>query len=82
MLALAVSLAFFTRYAFRQPRLVKDHIDEATAAAGAASRPSYLLYAIAIAVGLLLPFVAVALYLGIALYLAVPVRTIRRLVQR
>jgi uncharacterized membrane protein len=82
LLALAVSLALYTRYAFRQFRLVKDHIDEATAAAGAAYRPSYLLYAIAIAVGLLLPFVTVALYLGIALYLGVPARTIHRLVRK
>jgi len=42
-------------------------------------RPSYVLYLVAIAVGLLFPVVAVALYLGIALYLAVPARTIRRL---
>jgi hypothetical protein len=30
-------------------------------------------------VGLVFPVVAVALYLGIALYLAVPIRTIHRL---
>jgi hypothetical protein len=32
-----------------------------------------------IAIGFVLPFVAVWLYLAIALYLAVPARTIRRL---
>jgi hypothetical protein len=40
------------------------------------------LYLIAIGVGLVLPIVAVALYLGIALYLGVPARTIRGLLRR
>jgi hypothetical protein len=43
---------------------------------------SYLLYLGAIAVGFLLPLVAVFLYLGIALYLGVPAGTIRRLARQ
>jgi uncharacterized membrane protein len=82
LLALVVSLTFLLRYAFSRPELVKDHVDEDTIAAGAQYRPSYVFYAVAIAVGFLLPMVAVALYLGIALYLAVPARTIRRLARR
>jgi uncharacterized membrane protein len=79
LLALAVSMTFLIRYAFGQPHLLKEHIDEETAAAARQYRPSYLLYVGAIAVGFLLPLVAVFLYLGIALYLAVPAGTIRRL---
>lgn len=54
-----------------------DHIEEDVAAKAASSRPSYLYYVIAI--GFVLPFFAVGLYLAIALSLAVPARTIRRL---
>ena len=79
LLALIVALAFFRRYAFEQRRLHKEHIDEATAAAAVDHRPSYLLYAGAIVIAALFPSVGPALYLGIALYLAVPAGTIRRL---
>jgi hypothetical protein len=41
--------------------------------------PSYIYYGVAIAIGFVLPFVAVGLYLAIALYLAVPADAIRRL---
>jgi uncharacterized membrane protein len=79
LLALIVALTFFRRYAFEQRQLHKEHIDEAAAAAAVDQRPSYLLYAVAIVIGALFPDVGRALYLGIALYLAVPVGTIRRL---
>ena len=79
LLALAASLTLLIRYAFGQRELLKDHIEDDVAAEAARYRPSYLYYAIAIAIGFVLPFVAVGLYLAIALYLAVPARTIRRL---
>ena len=79
LLALAVSLTLLIRYAFGQRELLKDHVEDDVAAEAARYRPSYLYYAIAIAIGFVLPFVAVGLYLAIALYLAVPARTIRRL---
>jgi hypothetical protein len=70
------------RYAFEERPLLKEHVDEETAAAARRYRPAYLYYGVAIAVGLLLPVVAVLLYLAIAIYLAVPGRTIRRLARR
>jgi uncharacterized membrane protein len=82
LLALVMSLTFLIRYAFAQRGLLKEHVDEETAATGAQYRPSYVFYGIAIAVGLALPIVAVVLYLAIALYLGVPAGTIRRLVRR
>jgi uncharacterized membrane protein len=81
LLALAVSLTLLIRYAFGQRELLKEHIEESVAAEAARYRPSYLYYGGAIAIGFLLPFVAVGLYLAIALYLAVPARTIRMLVR-
>lgn len=41
--------------------------------------PSLILYAAACGIGLLLPYLGVVLYLLIAVYLAVPLRTVRRL---
>jgi uncharacterized membrane protein len=82
LLALVMALTFFIRYAFERPELLKEHVGAETAGRARQYRPSYVLYLIAIAVGLLLPVVAVALYLVIALYAAVPARTIRRLARR
>jgi uncharacterized membrane protein len=82
LLALAVAIAFLVRYAFSQPQLVKEHVDDDAIATAANYRPSYALYLIAIGIGLVLPIVGVALYLGIALYLGVPARTIRGLLRR
>jgi uncharacterized membrane protein len=79
LLALAVSLTLLVRYAFGQRELLREHVEESVAAEAARYRPSYIYYGVAIAIGLVLPFVAIALYLGIALYFAVPARTIRRL---
>jgi uncharacterized membrane protein len=82
LLALVVALTLLLRYAFEQRELLKDDVDEETAAAAALYRPSYVFYAVAIAIGLVLPVLAVGLYLAIALYLGVPGGTIRRLVGR
>jgi len=45
-------------------------------------RPSYAFYVLAIGIGFLLPTVGVALYLAIALCLAIPARTVHRLLRR
>ena len=44
--------------------------------------PSLIFYAVALGLGSLMPYVGLALYLLIALYLAVPISTVRRLFQR
>ena len=67
LLALIVALTFFSRFAFEQRGLHKEHIDEETAAAAVDHRPSYLFYAVAIVLGALFPGVGRALYLGTAL---------------
>ena len=82
LFALVLALTFLIRYAFGRPELLRDHIGEERASAAMRFRPSYLYYAVAIAVAFVLPILAVALYLGIALYLGVPAGTIRRLVRR
>jgi uncharacterized membrane protein len=79
LLALAVAVALVVRYVFGRRELLKEHVEDSVAAEAARYRPSYVYYGVAIAISLLLPFVGVALYLAIALYLAVPARTIRRL---
>jgi uncharacterized membrane protein len=82
LLALDVSLTVFLRYAVEQRRLVKEGIDEVVAERAWQRRPSYAFYAVAIGVGFLFPTVGVGLYLAIALLLAVPVRTLHRLLRR
>ncbi|HET9345612.1 MAG TPA: TMEM175 family protein [Candidatus Limnocylindrales bacterium] len=79
LLALSLSLTAFARYAFEQRRLVKDRIDNATVEAVVRRGPSYLGYVVAIGVAWFFPFVALFMYLAIALYLTVPGRTIHRL---
>ena len=44
--------------------------------------PSLIFYAVALALGFFLPYLGLALYLLIALYLAVPISTVRRLFRR
>jgi uncharacterized membrane protein len=82
LLALNLSLTVFVRYAFLQRRLIKDHIDDVTVEAVVRRGPSYAFYVIAIAIGWFVPFVSIFLFLGIAAYLTVPARTIRRLLRR
>ena len=57
-------------------RLAADTVESALA-----HQPSFLLYGLGITVSLLFPTVGVGLYLGTALYLAIPGRTIRRLLR-
>ena len=81
LLALALALTAFVRYAVEHRRLVKDHIDEETAAAALGHQPSFLLYGVGIGLGFLLPTVAVFFYLVTALYLGIPARTVHRLLR-
>jgi uncharacterized membrane protein len=82
LLALDLSLTLLVRYAVEQRHLLKEGIDDVIVEEAGQRRPSYAFYAAAIAVGFLLPTVGVALYLAIALFLTVPVRTVRRLLRR
>lgn len=81
LLALDLSLTFFVRYAAENRRLVKDEVAADTVESALAHQPSFLLYGLGITVSLLFPTVGVGLYLGTALYLAIPGRTIRRLLR-
>jgi uncharacterized membrane protein len=82
LVALVASLTLVLRYAYSRPELVAEHVDGDTIASALAYSPSYVIYAIAIGVGLVFPFAAVVLYLGAALYLGVPARTIHQLARR
>ena len=81
LLALSLSLTAFVRYAFEQRRLVKERIDNDTVEAVVRRGPSYLGYVVAIAVAWFLPFVALFMYLGLAVYLTIPGRTIHRVLR-
>jgi uncharacterized membrane protein len=82
LLALAFALTAFVRYAAEHRRLVKDEIEAEAVEAARVHQPSFLLYGVGILVGLVLPTVAVGLYLLTALYLGIPARTLRRLLRR
>jgi uncharacterized membrane protein len=79
LLALSIALTVFVRYAVEHGRLVKEDVSTDSAQAAKVLQPSFALYGISIGISLLLPTVGVALYLATALYLGIPVRTIRRL---
>jgi uncharacterized membrane protein len=81
LLALSVAFTLFVRYAARERPLVKDHIPEAVLATAARRGPSLGFYVIAIAVSIVLPLAAVALYLAIAIYLTVPAGAMRRILR-
>jgi uncharacterized membrane protein len=82
LLALALALTAFVRYAAEHRQLVKDEVEAEHVEAALVHQPSFLLYGLGIAVGLVAPTVGVVLYLVIALYLGVPARTLRRLLRR
>lgn len=81
LLALALALTVFVRYAAERRRLVKDEVEAEAVEAALAHQPSFLLYGIGIGVAFLLPTLAVALYFFIALYLGIPARTLHRLLR-
>jgi uncharacterized membrane protein len=82
LMALSLALTAFIRYAAEHRRLVRDEVEADAVEAARAHQPSFLLYGVGIAVSFVLPRVAVALYLGTALYLGIPGRTIHRLLRR
>src|SRR3954469_25911065 len=63
LLALALALTAFVRYAAEHRRLVKDEVEADAVEAALLHSPSLVLYGIGILVSLLLPTVGVALYL-------------------
>jgi uncharacterized membrane protein len=81
LLALDLSLTVFVRYAAENRRLVKDTVAAETVESAMAHQPSFLLYGLGITTSLLFPTVGVGLYLGTAVYLAIPGRTVRRLLR-
>ncbi len=68
------------RYARAEGLYPSDGTDEELAQARSKSLSGLVLYAVAIVIGLLLPRIAVALYFGIALYLAIPWRHVAELI--
>jgi uncharacterized membrane protein len=82
LLALALALTAFVRYAAEHRRLVKDEVSADAVEAALLHSPSFILYGIGIAVSLLLPSVGVALYLASAIYRGLPARTVHRLLWR
>jgi len=82
LLALALALTAFVRYAAEHRRLVKDEVEADAVEAALLHSPSLVLYGIGILVSLLLPTVGVALYLASAVYRGLPARTVHRLLWR
>jgi TMEM175 potassium channel family protein len=82
LLALALAMTAFVRYAAEHRRLVKDEVDAHVVEEALVHQPSFLLYGIGIGVSLLLPTTAVVVYLATSLYLGIPGRTVHRLLRR
>jgi uncharacterized membrane protein len=81
LLALALALTVFVRYAAEHRRLVKHEVEAKTVEEALAHQPSFLFYGIGIGVSLVWPRVGVVLYLVTAVYLGVPGRTLHRLLR-
>ena len=82
LLALALALTVFVRYAAEHRRLVKDEIQADAVEAALVHQPSFLLYGVGIALGVFLPSAGVVFFLGVALYLGIPGKTLHRLLHR
>ena len=82
VLALALALTVFVRYAAEHRRLVADDVEAHVVEAALTHQPSFALYAVGIGLGLVFPTVAVVVYLLTAIYLGIPLRTLRRLLGR
>ena len=81
LLALALTLTAFVRYAAENPRLVRDEVAADAVEAALVHQPDFLFYGIGIAVGLFFPRIGVALFLLTALYVGIPARTLHRLLR-
>jgi uncharacterized membrane protein len=81
LLALALALTAFVRYAAEHRRLVRDEVEADAVEEALSHQPSFLLYGIGIGIGFLFPTIAVGLYLITALYLGIPARTLHRLLR-
>jgi uncharacterized membrane protein len=82
LVALTLSMTAFLRYATEKRQLVKDSVEARTIERALLRAPSYVLYAIGIAVGLVLPTAALGVYFASALYRGLPARTVHRLLWR
>jgi uncharacterized membrane protein len=67
MLAISFALAMFGRYVARAGRLVKDHIEADAINSAMRHSPSFVLYAIGIAVSLVVPTAGIVIYLASAI---------------
>jgi uncharacterized membrane protein len=82
LLALALALTAFVRYAAEHRRLVKDEVSADAVEAALLHSPSLVIYGVGILVSLLLPTVGVALYLASSIARGLPTRTVHRLLWR
>jgi len=82
LLALALAMTAFVRYAAEHRRLVKEEVDAATVETALTYSPSLALYAIGIGVSLLFPTVGVVAYLVSSISRGLPARTVHRLLWR
>ena len=81
LLLLDLAITAFARYAVQDRRLVRPDASEEVVRS-LSHLPSLMLYAGAILVGLILPTVGILLYLAIAIYQAIPARTMHQLFRR
>jgi uncharacterized membrane protein len=81
LLALALALTAFVRYAAENRRLVADHVEADAVEAALVHQPSFLFYGVGIGVSLVAPTLGIAFYLVTSLYIGIPGRTIHRLLR-
>ena len=81
LLALALALTAFVRYAAENRRLVADHVEADAVEAALVHQPSFLFYLVGIGISLVAPTLGIAFYLGTSIYIGIPGRTIRRLLR-
>ena len=82
LLALALAITAFVRYAAENRRLVADHIEAEAMEAALVHQPSFLFYGVGIGISLIAPTVGIGFYLVTSVYIGIPGRTIHRLLRR
>jgi uncharacterized membrane protein len=82
LLAISGFISVLWHYAVAEHLVRQDTSDADLRALTAKLDPSLIFYAVAIGIGLVLPHVATALYLLIALYVIIPFRAVARLIRR